>query len=157
MSPDLRTQPGVCFSTRLRTKMAMNSVPADPAGLVSMSSILVIDDDPGIRELVRLILETREEADHPVLEAADGKEGLQLFWEHSPDVVIVDLFMPGIEGMETIKEISGKSPKTKIIGMSGGAHYLLDIAKALGAHEVLRKPFRSEDLLNRLERTLAAA
>jgi two-component system chemotaxis response regulator CheY len=113
-----------------------------------MALILVIDDESGIRNFVKLLL---EEEGHSVLEAEDGDVGFQLFRRHNPEVVIVDLFMPAKDGLETIREIVKQSPAVKIIAMSGGGTFgidLLEIAGVLGATKVMRKPFQSRELLD---------
>ena len=113
-----------------------------------MAKILVIDDDSRIRRLVAQIL-VRE--NHHVIEAADGKKGIDQFAAHRPDVVVTDLLMPVQEGIETIRELRRIAPSLRIVAMSGGGtdHNLmfLGMAKALGADAVLAKPFRADELI----------
>lgn len=90
--------------------------------------------------------------------AKDGNEGLAVFQEEQPEVVITDLFMPDKEGIETIRELKKGSPKLKIIAMSGGSmvegpDYLI-AAKLLGADLALSKPFGSEELVNTVNKLL---
>ena len=75
-------------------------------------TILVIDDDEQIRPLLTMVLET---SGYTVFGAQDGREGLRLFYEHQPDLVITDLIMPEKEGIETIKELVDSSPGVKIL------------------------------------------
>jgi DNA-binding response OmpR family regulator len=107
-----------------------------------MGTILVIDDDDTVRLSVKLAL---EDAQHHVVDAADGIAGMALFRQQPTDLVVTDIFMPGKEGLETIDEIKRVRPATKIIAISGGGrvapdHYL-EIAICVGADRSLRKPF----------------
>jgi CheY-like chemotaxis protein len=123
-----------------------------------MAKILVIDDDPGFRRMVSLIL-TR--AQHIVIEADDGDLGVLRFTKDKPDLVISDIVMPGKEGIATIREIRALSPATPIIAMSGGSANIgleyLDAAAKLGASSILAKPFRPADLAELVKRLLAQA
>ena len=120
-----------------------------------MATILVIDDDSAIRMLVTRVLSS---AGHTTMEAANGKEGVELAEMHRPELVITDVLMPEKEGIETMREILDSAPETKIIVISGGglARNLtfLEVAKALGADESLAKPFRTIELLQTVERVL---
>jgi CheY-like chemotaxis protein len=120
-----------------------------------MAKILVIDDDTPLRRLMVRIL---SEANHAVLDAQDGQEGLALFKKHGADLVITDVIMPEKEGLQTVRAILRASPETKIIAISGGGisqnMSLLAIAPALGAHATLAKPFRNEELLRLVDHLL---
>jgi DNA-binding response OmpR family regulator len=119
-----------------------------------MTTILVIDDDPGIRRMVRHLL---SDAGHVVIEAKDGQEGLRLFREARPNVVITDIIMPNQEGLETIREIRNEAASVLIIAMSGAgsSRMVLDIAGKLGADAALAKPFRAAQLAELVSRLLA--
>jgi len=111
-----------------------------------MSRILVIDDDAALRTIVRKMLE----ADHEVVEAANGNEGLTLFRQGGADLVISDLIMPDRDGIETIQELREGWPGVKILAMSGGGSIdprerLID-AELLGADASLLKPFTMASL-----------
>jgi CheY-like chemotaxis protein len=118
--------------------------------------ILVIDDEEPVRLIVRemLILEGYE-----VVVAANGKVGLQLFRNDPTDLIITDIFMPEMEGLETIRELHREYPGVKIIAMSGGGESgmlsFLAYAKRFGALRTLRKPFSREELLTNVEELLA--
>jgi DNA-binding NtrC family response regulator len=107
-----------------------------------MARILVIDDEVQLRSVVRRIL---ERAGHEVVEAGDGEAGLKLHRERGADLVLADIFMPGRDGIELIRDLKAEAPGTKIIVMSGGGRRgnldLLDDARLLGATRALRKPF----------------
>jgi CheY-like chemotaxis protein len=119
-------------------------------------TILIIDDDQSLRDSLRRTL--RREG-YTVLEAAEGGEGLKVLKSHPVDVVLVDLFMPGKEGLETIGELRRSHPGIKIIAMSGGGEKghmdVLKAAKLMGARRTLAKPFSREDLIEALDDLLA--
>lgn len=118
-------------------------------------TILIIDDDQALRDSLRRTL--RREG-YTVLEAAEGGEGLKVLKSHPVDVVLVDLFMPGKEGLETIGELRRSHPGIKIIAMSGGGKKghmdVLKAAKLMGARRVLAKPFTREELIDTVEQLL---
>ncbi len=120
-----------------------------------MSLILIVDDDPSIRGFIRLYL---EEAGHGVLEAEDGKACMRLFAGNAVDLVILDIFMPEKDGIETIQEIRDKNPDCKVLAISGGSVKMgmgfLHHAKAFGANEILVKPFSEDELLGAVGRLL---
>ena len=123
-----------------------------------MAWILVVDDDWSYRNMLRLILEGKG---HVVLEAADGSEGLDLYRQHQPDVVITDMVMPGIEGAEVIAEIRKQGGRVGIIAVSGqGVFYNVDTiqtARRLGADAILRKLDPMERILIEVDRALKLA
>jgi DNA-binding response OmpR family regulator len=119
-----------------------------------MARILLIDDDDALRGVIaqNLIL-----AGHTVIEAADGRQGVDLFHATPVDLVLTDLVMPGKEGVETIIELHGENPDLPIIAMSGGmprSSMYLDIAAKLGARRALAKPFTPQDLLKAIDEVL---
>ncbi|WP_444998180.1 response regulator [Aliikangiella sp. IMCC44359] len=103
-----------------------------------LSKILVIDDEPLVRESVAIYL---EDSGYQVIEAIDGQQGLEHFCEFSPDVVLCDLRMPGMDGLEVLRKINDMSPDTPIIIVSG-AGQIHDVVEALrlGALDYLVKP-----------------
>ena len=110
--------------------------------------VLVIDDDPRICRLIAMGFERRG---YTVLEASDGRAGLKLFNAHHPDIVITDILMPVMEGIEAIMEMKKTGRATKIIAISGGGRLVgrefLKWARHLGADEVMAKPFRISALV----------
>ena len=111
--------------------------------------ILVVDDE----EIIRMILEdilTR--AGYEVIFASNGEEGIKMFQENSPALVITDIIMPEKEGLETIREMKRMHPELKIIAMSGGgkisADNYLETAKIFGASKILEKPFTQQRMVS---------
>jgi CheY-like chemotaxis protein len=123
-----------------------------------MALILVIDDVATMRDLVRRMLERGE---HSVIEAEDGEVGLSMFEDEDPVVVITDLIMPNMEGIETIQQIRRSRPRAKIIAMSGATDFsgasCLNTARKLGADAVLAKPFQRAALLDAVGQLLSTS
>jgi DNA-binding response OmpR family regulator len=120
-----------------------------------MAKVLVIDDEGDLRRILNHALTS---AGHEVIEAADGRVGIQLFRAHDPDIVLTDIVMPEREGIETIAEIRAAGLGTGIIAMTGGsvrnAGLYLSLANGVGADAVLSKPFRSDELIAAVEKLL---
>ncbi|MGC9965929.1 MAG: response regulator [Syntrophobacteraceae bacterium] len=110
--------------------------------------VLVIDDEPDFLETVVKRLRKRQ------IEAAGvggGKEAVRLLSEQSFDVVILDLRMPGMDGLETLKEIKKKSPLTEVIMLTGHGSVESGIqGMQLGAFDYVIKPADFEELLEKV-------
>ena len=121
-----------------------------------MARILVIDDDELVRATLKSALEL---AQHDVVVAKDGLQGLANYQDGDFDLVVTDIIMPEKEGIETIIELRQQNPAVKIIAISGGGRtsneIFLDVAKKFGAVDVLSKPFSPKQLLASVERALA--
>lgn len=102
--------------------------------------VLVIDDEPIIRLALKRALESKG---HTVFEADGGKTGIALWLNQSPDLVFLDVLMPGQSGLQVLREI-GKSNKAIVLLMSAysGAHAESDMAD-IGAQGFLKKPFEN--------------
>lgn len=112
-----------------------------------MKHVLVIDDDSFSRTLLRLIL---EEEGYDVTLARDGQEGLSVYGRTPADLVVVDIFMPEKDGLETIVELKDRFPQAKVLTVSGGGNFgleFLDVARQFGADDCLAKPFDRVGLL----------
>lgn len=116
-----------------------------------MERILVIDDDKQIRDLFKRKLES---LGYEVALEDDGEPGLERFIQINPDLVLLDLIMPGKEGIEVLQSMKKINPNCKVIAISAGgrgdAKDYLVFAKVLGAIEVMEKPVD----LNLLESTV---
>lgn len=116
--------------------------------------ILVIDDEESSCRLFQTIL---EKEGYRVLTASNGLEGLDLLRKNHADLVITDIIMPVMEGVETIMKIKKTYPKIKILAMTGQGylgHIGLEIAEKLGAKKSFEKPFSKESVLEIVENTL---
>lgn len=113
-----------------------------------MARILVIDDDSMARTVMSEMLAS---AGHDTVQAGDGKDGLAIFFDSNFDLVITDIIMQEVEGIQTIIELKKNTPDLKIIAISGGgrlsAHSHLQLAEKFGAQKTLVKPIRKNDLL----------
>ena len=120
-----------------------------------MARIIVIDDQEPIRRIVRRALENDG---HQVFEASDGEAGMALLEREPADVVITDIFMPGMDGIQTLREIRKRFPAIKVIAMSGGdSTGMMDLrrdAELLGAVESLQKPFNARDIVDLVQTVL---
>jgi CheY-like chemotaxis protein len=125
-----------------------------------MARILVIDDDLGVRKTVKTILERNG---HRVVLAACGNHGVAITEVFAFDAVIVDIFMPGMDGFETIKVLRRCAPEVKVIaisgylfrGSAGAPPDFLRMAVELGAACCLRKPFTASELIAAVDGSLA--
>ena len=122
-----------------------------------MARILIIEDESQLRHMVEQLL-TR--AGHEVLSASDGRSGMDLYHEQLPDLVITDILMPEVDGLEIIRSLRREFPQVKIIAMSGGGEtgklQYLPEAREFGADIALSKPFDPAVLTAEVERLLAA-
>jgi len=123
-----------------------------------MKSVLIIDDEDAVRLALKRVL---ERAGYVVRLAASGPEGLTALRAQIADVVITDIVMPKVHGVDTIKAIVQEFPQIRIVAISGGGNFgateykpnaitttaYLTAAQAAGAHAVLTKPFETRDVL----------
>ena len=111
--------------------------------------LLVIDDDPAICDALRVAF-TFQRRDCRVVSAEDGKSGLQAFFERQPDVVVLDINMPRMNGLEVLTRIR-ESSNTPVIMLSGRDGEL-DVVRALemGADDYVTKPFSCLELVARV-------
>ena|GEM_PF-397333 len=118
------------------------------------SRILVVDDEPSIGSALGKLLTS---AGHEVVVVEGGKEALRICREGGLDLVILDLFMPEMDGFETIIEIRTFNRGLPVIVMSGGGARQMDLlpeAKLLGAYRTIEKPFVPADMLALVESAL---
>lgn len=122
-----------------------------------MARVLVIDDQEPIRRIVRRAL---EHDGHEVFDASDGEMGMQMLARHSADVVISDIFMPGQDGILTLRQIRKQYPAVQVIVISGGdSTGMLDLrrdAELLGAVKTLQKPFTAREIADVVKSVLEA-
>jgi CheY-like chemotaxis protein len=130
-----------------------------------MHSILVIDDEPDVRDAVKRVL---DRAGYTVRTSDSGVDALAELERIRTDVVITDIIMPKIDGVQLIESIRKLFPSVRIIAISGGGNFgisayqptaitttaYLASAELAGAHMGLTKPFESNDLIQAIERVL---
>jgi YesN/AraC family two-component response regulator len=120
-----------------------------------LAHILVIDDDEQIRDVLKLML---EHEGYIVDTAENGFEGVNLYKEKGADLVITDILMPGMGGVQTIMELRLISPDVKVIAISGGdqiaPEYYLRVIKNLGTLHEMKKPINREELIKAIQTLL---
>jgi DNA-binding NtrC family response regulator len=117
-----------------------------------MAKILVIDDEPGIRDLLDT-LPSRKGYD--VVLAENGRKGLELFRREHPDVIVLDLKMPGMDGFTVLQQINSLDPRTPVIILTGaGTPEAEQRIRAFGVTEYIEKEFSLHRLGDSLKRLL---
>ncbi|MBF0181872.1 MAG: response regulator [Magnetococcales bacterium] len=121
-----------------------------------MANILVVDDDEVFRVYLGTVL---RRAGHTVQEAENGQLALDLFTATPMDLVITDIFMPGMDGIDLLAALRNGPVQAKVIAISGGYKAMnprltLEMSKSFGAVEILTKPFDSATLLQKVDGVL---
>ena len=112
--------------------------------------VLLVDDE---KEFVELMTERLTMRDYDVTSCFSGEDALDTVKGYNFDVVILDVMMPGIDGIKTLREIKGMKPLTEVILLTG--HAAVDTAiegMKLGAYDYLEKPCQTEDLLSKIDK-----
>jgi two-component system response regulator MprA len=131
-----------------------------------MSRILVIDDEPSVRRALRRVL---EKFGHEIEEAGDGAAGAIVCANMKPDLVITDVIMPKMNGIDATRIIREANPNVRILAISGGGNFeaqsykpdaittsaYLAAAEGAGADSVMTKPFERAELMERVDALLA--
>ena len=119
---------------------------------LSQAKILVIDDEPDMLENLKLIL---EKGGHQAITETESQKALDLVERNQPDLVIVDLVMPVLDGIAVLEQIKARYPQMPVIMLTGYATVDSAVeAMKKGASDYLSKPFFPEELLLRVEKSL---
>ena len=125
--------------------------PAKVVSDVAKKKIMVIDDSIVIRKMVEIALEGEDYLIHTATNAKDGMEGIEKI---NPNLIILDMMLPDMNGIEVLKKIKS-SRKTPVIMLSGkDAPQLVESAKEVGVDDFLPKPFRDEELVEKVKHLL---
>ena len=117
----------------------------------SKISILIVDDEFGVRESLKMIFKPICQ----VYTAMDGQEALEYIQRDRFDIVTLDLKMPGLSGIDVLREIKKNNPDIEVMIITGyGTGQNLKEASQLGAGEFITKPFNVPDLINRVNKSL---
>ena len=118
-----------------------------------MQKVLVVDDNETFLEMLSIFLTKNG---YEVLKSHDGKDALIQYSTHIPDIIITDIIMPEIDGIQLLTHLRSIHSDVKVIAMSGGnrghADTYLQMANSLGACCVLNKPFEVQELLKELKK-----
>jgi DNA-binding response OmpR family regulator len=111
-----------------------------------MATILLIDDGDKMRMLGKIDLES---AGYRFVSAASGRHGLRILEHQEVGLILVNIFMPDMDGIELIQSLRQTRPTTKIIAITArkGLRNFIDMAKHLGSDDTLEKPFTRQELL----------
>lgn len=123
-----------------------------------MSRILIVDDDRDVRRVLRRVMEADG---HTVVECPDGRDALRAMTEEQPDLVITDVYMPEMDGIEFLTRLREEDPDLPVLAVSGGslatADFVLEDASKLGADAVLSKPFDIDEVRHTVRKMLAGS
>jgi len=126
-----------------------------------MAKILVVDDDPDMRLAIGSVLKSRS---YEVVEARDGEEALARLKEEKPDLMLLDLLMPKMDGFAVVKELKNTQEKFSSVPIliissvreeASHRRYELEVGHKLNVDEYIEKPIEPFILLQRVERLLS--
>ena len=117
--------------------------------------VLVVDDDPTVSDVVRRYL---ERAEIEVTLAADGFAALAAVWERRPDLVVLDLMLPGLDGLEVCRQLRAADPNLPVVMLTAlGDEADRVVGLSLGADDYVTKPFSPRELVLRVQSVLRRA
>lgn len=111
-----------------------------------MAKVLIVDDNSNLLEIFRLVLCN----DFEISEARNGLQAIKVYKQQTPDLVLMDILMPEMDGIDATKEIMKINPKAKIVAITAYSSRSDEIIQA-GAIEVLKKPIRKKDLIDKVK------
>src|SRR5207244_11429260 len=124
---------------------------APPTSLVERTVVLIVDDDAGVRDALHVVLDE----EYAVLEAAHGRTALDLVLSRPVDLVLLDILMPDVDGLEILQEIKTLAPNLPVVMLTAVKTVRTTVAAMkLGASDYLTKPFQQEELLATIRREL---
>ena len=119
---------------------------------MSKALVMIVDDEEGIRETISGIL---EDEGYESVTASSGEEAVKKVKEITPDVVLLDVWLPGMDGIQTLQELKGSHPAVPVIIISGHANIEIAVkATKMGAYDLLEKPLSIEKVLLAVVRAL---
>ena len=121
-----------------------------------MAQILLLDDDPVLCRVITLALEA---AGHRVQSHENARKGMQTLEQENPDLIITDIVMPEMDGLEILRKVRQLRPELPVLVISGGGSFepagYLSVAQSFGATAVLPKPFRPAELVELVAKLVA--
>src|ERR1035437_9517591 len=134
-----------------RLGIARSELEVGMADTGSRTSVLVVDDEPSIREIVRGFL---ERDGMTVVEATDGPSAVEIAREMAPDVVVLDLMLPGFDGLEVLRRIRTFADPYVLLLTARGEEVDRIVGLTVGADDYLTKPFSPRELVARVHALL---
>jgi len=114
-----------------------------------MIKVMVVDDEIAMREILKIMLK-----DYKVIEASNGREAVELYREERPDIVLMDVMMPLMNGIEATSEIKKIDPDAKIVAITAYASSKREKVIEAGADYILKKPFTRKEVVELIKRIL---
>ena len=123
-------------------------------GDISVSKILIADDSAFMRTVLKNIL--FKEGFEDLVEAKDGNEALEKFEKEKPDLILLDIIMPGLDGIGVLKALRFKAVKVIVIS-AVGQEKMMEEARTLGAKKFIIKPFEAKNVIDAVKGVLSGA
>lgn len=114
-----------------------------------MIKVMVVDDEIAMREILKIMLK-----DYKVIEPSNGREAVELYREERPDIVLMDVMMPLMNGIEATSEIKKIDPDAKIVAITAYASSKGEKVIEAGADYILKKPFTRKEVVELIKRIL---
>jgi len=115
-----------------------------------MVKVMIVDDEIAMREILKIMLKN-----YQIIEATNGKEAVELYELEKPDVVLMDIMMPIMNGIDATKKIKEIDPKSKIIVITAYASSKGEKILEAGADYILKKPFKRKEVIKVIESILS--
>lgn len=107
---------------------------------------MIVDDETAMREILKIMLK-----DYRVIEASNGREAVEKYKKEKPDVILMDIMMPVMGGLDAIREIKKINPNAKIVAITAYASSKGEKAIEAGVDLILRKPFTRKEVIKVIE------
>ena len=116
-----------------------------------MRKVLVVDDDLILLDLLKIMLSGKYE----VITATNGREAVEAYKKYKPDIVLMDVLMPEMDGIEATRIIKSIDPNAKILAITAYAPHKGDEIIRAGAMDIIEKPIKKAELIEKIERYLS--
>jgi len=118
-------------------------------------TILLVDDEPHIRGFIALVL--RKVGEPRIIQAGDGTEALEIFRREKPDLVLLDINMPGLTGVETLQQLRAADPECLVVMLTSlASRQVVEETLALGAVGFIRKDTPKEEIVRAVGEIIAS-
>ncbi|WP_290597829.1 MULTISPECIES: response regulator [unclassified Archaeoglobus] len=117
-----------------------------------MIKVMVVDDEIAMREILKIMLK-----DFKIIEASNGKEAIELYKKEKPDLVLMDVMMPIMNGIDATYEIKKMDPNAKIVAITAYASSKGEKVLEAGADFILKKPFTRREVIKMIEKIVGSS